>query len=163
GITDLAGPEPSRTGEWRDGIGRVHNAKLDDAARQLLAPYLDAVAACNPPGRLARYPGSPTLVRSLLRPQDRLIACELEPGAATALAREMRGDRRAKSIAIDGWTALGAYVPPTERRGAVLIDPPFEQPGELGRMVAALTAAHRKWATGTYLAWYPIKDRRETD
>jgi 23S rRNA (adenine2030-N6)-methyltransferase len=102
-------------------------------------------------------------VRCWLRPQDRLVACELEPGAAAALARDMHGDRRAKAIAIDGWTALTAYVPPKERRGAVLIDPPFEQPGELGRIVEALTAAHRKWATGTFLAWYPIKDRHETD
>ncbi len=163
GLTDLSGPEAGRTGEWRDGIGRLHAAPLDPAARDLLAPYLAAVAACNPPGRLARYPGSPVLVRSWLRPQDRLIACELEPGAAAALTREMRGDRRIRAIAIDGWTALTAYVPPRERRGVVLIDPPYEQPGELDRLVDRLAAAHRKWATGIYLAWYPIKDRRETD
>jgi len=163
GMTDLSGMEASRTGEWRDGIGRLHNATLGAAARELLAPYLDAVAACNPPGRLARYPGSPALVRAWLRAQDRLTACELEPGAATAVARELHGDRRAKAVTIDGWTALRAYVPPKERRGAVLIDPPFEQPGELGRIIEGLTAAHRKWATGTYLAWYPIKDRREID
>ena len=73
----------------------------------------------------------------------------------------MRGDARAKAIAIDGWTALTAYVPPKERRGLVLIDPPFEQPGEFTRLVQALAAAHRKWPTGIYLLWYPIKDRSE--
>ncbi|HML15047.1 MAG TPA: 23S rRNA (adenine(2030)-N(6))-methyltransferase RlmJ [Xanthobacteraceae bacterium] len=163
GLTDLAGPEANKTGEWRDGIGRVRAAALDDPVRALLAPYLDAVAACNPGARLVAYPGSPVLVRSWLRPQDRLLACELEPGAASALARRMRGDARVKVLAIDGWTALAAYLPPKERRGAVLIDPPFEQPGEFARLADGLVGAHRKWATGTYLAWYPIKDRRDCD
>jgi 23S rRNA (adenine2030-N6)-methyltransferase len=158
GRTALGGPEASKTGEWRDGIGRLLAAPLAAPVRALLAPYLDAVAALNPDGKLAIYPGSPALVQSLLRRQDRLIACELEPQAAAALAAELRGDRRAKAIAIDGWTALGAYVPPVERRGLVLIDPPFEQPDEFSRMVQEFTAAHRKWKTGSYLLWYPIKD-----
>ena len=163
GLTDLAGPEASRTGEWRDGIGRLRAASLDSRVRALLAPYLDAVDSCSPDGRLAVYPGSPMLARSWLRPQDRLVACELEPGAAAALDRRTRGDARIKVVTSDGWTALSAYLPPKERRGAVLIDPPFEQPGEFSRMVEALAGAHRKWATGTYLAWYPIKDRGECD
>jgi 23S rRNA (adenine2030-N6)-methyltransferase len=100
-------------------------------------------------------------VQSLLRRQDRLIACELEPQAAAALEHALRGDPRSKAIAIDGWTALTAYVPPKERRGLVLIDPPFEQPDEFTRLVQALAAAHRKWPTGSYLLWYPIKDQDE--
>ena len=163
GLTDLAGPEASRTGEWRDGIGRLRAASLDARVRALLAPYLEAIEACNPGGRLVAYPGSPVLVRSWLRSQDRLLACELEPGAATALARNLRGDARVKVVTIDGWTALGAYLPPKERRGAVLIDPPFEQPNEFARLADGLARAHRKWATGTYLAWYPIKDRRDSE
>ena len=163
GLTELTGPEASRTGEWRDGIGRLRAAALDAPTAALLAPYLDAVAACNPDGRLVAYPGSPVLVRGWLRPQDRLIACELEPGAAAALARRLRGDPRTRVVAIDGWTALGACLPPKERRGAVLIDPPFEQPGEFDRLAEGLARAHRKWATGTYLAWYPIKDRHEAE
>src|SRR5437764_10947592 len=114
GLTDLAGPEASRTAEWRDGIGRLRGAVLAPPVRALLAPYLDAIDAHNPPDRLAVYPGSPALVRALLRPRDRLVACELEPGAAAALAHHMRGDARAKAVAIDGWTALLAYVPPKE-------------------------------------------------
>src|SRR5205807_289315 len=118
-------------------------------------------AALNPAQALTVYPGSPVLTQSLLRPQDRLIACELEPQAHAALSGRLRGDARAKAIAIDGWTALTAYVPPKERRGLVLIDPPFEQTGELSRLVQALAAAHRKWPTGCYLLWYPIKDTTE--
>jgi 23S rRNA (adenine2030-N6)-methyltransferase len=73
----------------------------------------------------------------------------------------LRGDIRAKAVAIDGWTALNAYVPPKERRGLVLIDPPFEQGEEFSRLAQALAAAHRKWPTGHYLLWYPIKEQNE--
>jgi 23S rRNA (adenine2030-N6)-methyltransferase len=158
GLYDLAGAEASRTGEWRDGIGRINAVTLTTAAQVLLKPYLDAVAALNPDGTLRRYPGSPLVALSLMRPQDRLIACELEPGAAAALAHNLRADKRAKSIAIDGFLALNAYVPPTERRGVVVIDPPFEERDEFARLARGLEAAHRKWATGVYLAWYPRKD-----
>jgi len=164
GVYDLAGPEAARTGEWRDGIGRLIGdgaAELNAEARMLLAPYLDAIASLNPPGALTTYPGSPALVQAMLRRQDRLVACELEPQAAAALHNRLRGDPRAKALAIDGWTALAAYVPPKERRGLVLIDPPFEQPDEYSRLAAGLAATHRKWATGIYLLWYPIKDAAE--
>ena len=129
GLNDLAGPEASRSPEWREGIARLLAAPVAEPARALIAPYLDAVAGLNPAGRLVTYPGSPALVLALLRPQDRLIACELEPNAAAALARHLGRDRRSKAIALDGWTALNAYVPPKERRGLVLIDPPFEDEG----------------------------------
>ena len=162
GLYDLAGPEASRTGEWREGVGRVLAAKLEPAARDLLAPYLDAIAAFNA-GPLKVYPGSPVLLQQWLRPQDRLVACEKEPNAARALMARLRADRRAKAVAIDGYTALNAYVPPNERRGLVLVDPPFEQPGEFDALARALAAAHRKWPTGIYALWYPVKDARETE
>ncbi|HWL31334.1 MAG TPA: 23S rRNA (adenine(2030)-N(6))-methyltransferase RlmJ [Xanthobacteraceae bacterium] len=161
GCYDLGGVEAGKTQEWQGGIGRLLQADIDAPARALLAPYLDAVAALNPNGRLAVYPGSPALVQALMRTQDRLIACELEPRAAASLARHLRGDARSKAIAIDGWTALVAYVPPKERRGLVLIDPPFEQPDEFSRLAQRLAAAHRKWPNGLYLLWYPIKDKAE--
>jgi 23S rRNA (adenine2030-N6)-methyltransferase len=161
GLYDLRGDEAGKTGEWRDGIGRLYGATLDEPLRALLAPYLDAVAALNPGGSLALYPGSPRLVQSLLRRHDRLIACELEPRAFSGLQKALRGDARAKAIAVDGWAALTAYVPPKERRGLALIDPPFEQPNEFARLAQALAAAHRKWPTGCYLLWYPVKDQTE--
>ncbi len=158
GRYDLFGPEPSRSGEWRQGIARVWQAK-PGKAHDLLAPYLDAVAALNPDGKLRLYPGSPLIAGKLLRRQDRLIACELEPRAAVLLAAALRGDASAKALAIDGWTALGAYVPPKERRGLVLIDPPFEDAADFMRLSAAFASAHRKWPTGIYMLWYPIKER----
>lgn len=163
GLYDLSGPEASRTGEWRDGIGRLYARPLGPALGLLLAPYLTAVASFNPDGRLVAYPGSPALARALLRPQDRLIACESEPEAARTLAATLAGERRAKAIAIDGWTALRAYVPPKERRGLVLIDPPFERSDEFAWLGGAVAKTHRKWPNGIYMLWYPIKDRSGPD
>jgi 23S rRNA (adenine2030-N6)-methyltransferase len=159
GLYDLTGPEASRTGEWRDGIGRLRTASLASEIAALLAPYLDAVGGCNPGDALTRYPGSPLLALRLMRGQDRLTACELEPSAAAALKHALADDRRAKFVAIDGWVALKAYLPPKQRRGLVLIDPPFERPDECSRLAHGIVNAWRKWMTGTYMAWYPIKDR----
>jgi 23S rRNA (adenine2030-N6)-methyltransferase len=163
GLYDLASDEASRTGEWREGIGRLMGAQLSSDLRALVAPYLDAVAASNGGGDLRRYPGSPLIALSLMRPQDRLVACELEPGAAAALAANLRHDARARAVAIDGWMALNAYVPPQERRGVVVVDPPYEDKNEFERLADAVAAAHRKWATGVFLLWYPIKDRAGPD
>jgi 23S rRNA (adenine2030-N6)-methyltransferase len=163
GLYDLASDEAARTGEWRDGIARLFDATLPAAAGALLAPYLAAVRSFNPDGALRYYPGSPLLVGHLLRPQDRLIACELEPTAAAVLARRLHAIRHAKAIEIDGWVALNAYVPPNERRGLVILDPPYEQPDDFARLAAGLAAAYRKWPTGIYAAWYPIKGRDDPD
>ena len=161
GLYDLTGPEATRTGEWRDGIGKLVAADLTPEARDLLAPYLDAIAAFNPDA-LKVYLGSPVLLQQWLRAQDRLVACEKEPNAAHALGQSLRGDKRAKAITIDGYTALNAYVPPRERRGLVLIDPPFEQPDEFDSLAQGLAGAHSKWPTGIYALWYPVKDARDT-
>ena len=163
GRYDLGGPEATRSLEWREGIERLVAAPIGEPARLLLGPYLNAIAAFNNPGSLTCYPGSPALVRAFLRAQDRLLACELEPNAAAALARYLAGDRRSKALAIDGWTALHAYVPPKERRGLVLVDPSFEDAGDFARLGEALEAAQRKWAGGTYLLWYPVKERAGPD
>jgi 23S rRNA (adenine2030-N6)-methyltransferase len=163
GRYDLCGPEASRTGEWRAGIGRLTAATLPADAAHLLEPYLAAVKALNDGGELRLYPGSPLLARALMRPQDRLIACELEPVAAKALTHALKGDPRLKAVAIDGWTSLKAYVPPKERRGVVIVDPPFEQSEDFTRLAEGLSQAHRKWPTGIYVLWYPIKDRGGPD
>jgi 23S rRNA (adenine2030-N6)-methyltransferase len=112
---------------------------------------------------LTTYPGSPALARAFLRPQDRLVACELEPKAYALLAHHLAGDRRIKTVRIDGWMALNACVPPSERRGIVIVDPPFEEAQDFTRLAHGLEAAHRKWASGIYVLWYPIKGRQEPD
>ena len=168
GRYDLLGPQAARSGEWRDGIGRLFAAPRSGAAgtesaQALVAPYLDIVAALNPSRTLRLYPGSPLIVKALLRRQDRLIACELEPSAAASLQAVLHGDARAKALAIDGWMALFANIPPKERRGLIVIDPPYEEGVEFTRLFDTLAQAHRKWASGLYLLWYPIKAREAPD
>jgi 23S rRNA (adenine2030-N6)-methyltransferase len=96
----------------------------------------------------------------LLRKQDRLSALELHKDDYKKLAAEFEGDYQVRTIELDGWLALGAHVPPKEKRGLVLIDPPFEQAGEFDRLVDGLSRAHKRWSTGIYALWYPIKDRK---
>jgi len=163
GLYDLTGGEANRSGEWHGGIEKLMAASLPEAVATLLSPYLEVVNALNEPGRLRVYPGSPALARAWLRPQDRLIACELEPKAASNLSRNLQGDTRIKTLKIDGWTALNAYVPPKERRGLVLVDPPFEAENDFSLLFNGLAASHRKWPTGIYMLWYPIKGRTEPD
>ena len=163
GLFDLSSSEASRSGEWHDGIEKLMAAQLPQALADLLSPYLEVVGALNERGRLRVYPGSPALARAWLRPQDRLIACELEPKTGAALTRNLQGDNRIKTLTLDGWVALNAYVPPNERRGLVLVDPPFEADNDFARLSMGLAEAHRKWPTGIYALWYPIKGRREPD
>ncbi|TPN79574.1 23S rRNA (adenine(2030)-N(6))-methyltransferase RlmJ [Mesorhizobium sp. CU2] len=160
GRYDLASVEAGKTGEWQSGIGRVFEAALEPKAAALLTPYLEAVRAQNPDGELRRYPGSPVLVRHLLRKQDRLTAVELHPEDAERLKSVFAADFQTRVIELDGWLALGAQVPPKEKRGLVLIDPPFEEQGEFSRLVEGLQKAHRRWPGGLYALWYPIKDRK---
>lgn len=160
GRYDLAGLEAAKTGEWRGGIGRLMAASLPPDAAGLLSPYLDAVRGENAGGELAVYPGSPLLVRRLLRRQDRLSAIELHPEDAEALSRLFAGDIQVRVIRLDGWLALGAHLPPKERRGLVLVDPPFEKEDEFGRLLGGLQKAHRRFPGGVYALWYPVKDRR---
>ena len=138
-------------------------AASTEPAQTLVAPYLDIVAALNSGGTLRLYPGSPLIVKALLRRQDRLIACELEPSAAASLQAVLHGDARTKALAIDGWMALFANIPPKERRGLIVIDPPYEESVEFARLCETLAQAHRKWANGVYLLWYPIKARDAPD
>ncbi len=163
GLYDLTGPEAARSGEWKDGIARLLAAELPKPVAELLQPYLDVLRVLNERGEIKLYPGSPALVGAWLRPQDKLTACELHRGTFKALSRTLRRDIRIKTLEIDGWTALKAYVPPKERRGLVLVDPPFERDDEFHNLVESFAAAHRKWPTGIYALWYPIKGRSGPD
>lgn len=157
----LASTEAEKTGEWRGGIGRL----LGPDARPLpadvaghLEPYLGAIRAANPGGGLDFYPGSPAIALSLMRPQDALVANELHPEDLARLRASIGRDRRAKILGLDAWVALKSLLPPRERRGVVLVDPPFEEAGELERACSGLEQALKRFATGIYLVWYPIKD-----
>jgi 23S rRNA (adenine2030-N6)-methyltransferase len=152
GLYDLARGDALRTGEFEDGVGRVFEPGLASAPG-----YAALLRALNPNG-LATYPGSPEIARGYLREQDRLIACELHPEDADALKRLYRDDPRVSVHHRDGYEAIGALLPPKERRGLVLIDPPFEARDEGARLADALAGGLRRWPNGTLMAWYPIKD-----
>lgn len=167
GLYDLAGTNARRTGEADTGIERVLAAEaagtIPAPALALLAPYLDTVKALRARSGARRYPGSPALGLALSRPQDRFLFCELNREERSKLDKAIGVDPRAKILNQDGWQALSAHLPPRERRGVVLVDPPFEEPGEFDRMRLGLRAAHARFATGIFLFWYPIKDLRALD
>ena len=160
---DLAGSLARRTGEAEAGVVRLA-AVPRTGMPAAVARYLAAVAAYDRKfgpagGPPRRYPGSPRLVRAALRPGDRFVACELNPKEALALKREFAGDRAVEVRQADGYHALKALLPPIERRGLILIDPPFEAPDEYEQLLRALGQGVRRFATGCYAVWYPIKDK----
>jgi 23S rRNA (adenine2030-N6)-methyltransferase len=151
GAYDLSAPEPQRTGEWRDGIARAMGS--DDAA---LADFLGQVRAAGFP---ASYPGSPALIRAVLRPTDALVLCELHPEDHATLKARFRRDAQVAVHRRDAYEALTALTPFPERRGLVLIDPPFEQEGEFERLAAGLATLRHRFRAGVVAAWYPVKHR----
>ena len=157
GLYDLSSEEAQKTGEWREGIGRLMEAELPAQAAEFLSPYLSAVRELNADGVIRLYPGSPKLARMLFRPQDRLSAMELHPDDARRLARLFEGDYQARVTELDGWLALGAHLPPKEKRGIILVDPPFEEPDEYLRLVKGLATAYRRFPGGIYCLWFPLK------
>ncbi len=170
GIYDVSGDEARRSGEWRDGIGLVLedqdcqpvNVTPDSELATLVAPYFDVLRTLNAGRaqdgiRLHCYPGSGEFARRLMREQDRLVLNELHPDDAVTLRRFMARDERVRTLQLDGWMAVKSLLPPKERRGVMLVDPPFEQAGEFARLQTALDEAVARFATGVTLLWYPIK------
>jgi 23S rRNA (adenine2030-N6)-methyltransferase len=157
GDYDLSSDEAERTGEWRDGVGRLDELVAPVEIAALLEPYLTRLGPFRG-GRPERYPGSPRLAQSFLRDDDRAIFCELRPDAFDMLRQNFARDKRIKTLHLDGYTGAGAFLPPKERRGLVLIDPPFERTDEFSAMFAAFHGAYRKWPTGIYALWHPVKD-----
>ena len=155
---DLGSPMARKTGEFRQGIERVLSA---EAPPPLLAAYLDLVRAANRPDELGFYPGSPAFARAILRPQDRIELIELHGTDHTALA-----GWATPPIAVrreDGLAALSRRLPPPERRAVVLVDPSYELKEDYRAVVPALAQAHRRFATGVYLLWYPVIERDRTE
>ncbi len=161
GVYDLGSQAAGKTGEWLGGIGRLMGpdaTPLPDEIAALLAPYLDIVEAINTQTASAFYPGSPEIARRLLRPDDMLVLNELHPADYAGLVERYVIYTQAKVLNLDAWVAVKALLPPPERRGLVLIDPPYEAEDELKRLTRNLGAALKRFATGTFLIWYPVKD-----
>lgn len=159
GRYDLGSDEALRTYEWKDGVARIDRSALAAPVEALLKPWRDALSGARALFGADAYPGSPWLCRHAMRADDRLIAAELHEHTHKKLAAVLGRDSRCKALPIDGWNALRGNVPPKERRGLVLIDPPFEEKDEFATLETEFIAAHRKWPSGIYALWYPVKDR----
>ncbi len=157
GRYDLNSAEAKRSPEWRDGVSRLLSAKPPEPVAALLAPYLAAIGP-HVAGVPASYPGSPAIAQAMLRGDDRIALCEAHPQEHAKLVAALGRDRRLVLAEADGYESLNAWLPPKERRGLVLIDPPFETPEETARVEAALARALRKWPGGIYCAWRPIRE-----
>ena len=160
GAYDLASEEAEKTGEAEGGILRLLEAAggFEPDVMDIVGPYLRIAGA-----EAGTYPGSPAIMASMMRANDRAAFVEKHPADAATLARRFVRHKRIRVHADDGWTALKAMLPPPERRGVILVDPPFEEKGEFNRLVQGLEAALKRFATGTYLLWYPVKDTNEVD
>lgn len=154
GRYDLRSAQARRNREFEGGIARLWSRS---DWPELLRPYRRAVESANSAALPLRfYPGSPVIARALIRPQDRMVLCELHSTEIKVLQQEFAGDRQAHVERTDGYDALKAQLPPHERRGVVLVDPAFERKDEPQRFVDALLAAHRRWPSGIYCAWLPL-------
>ncbi len=157
GLYDLSGEEARRTGEWQGGIGLMDAAFLEEV-EALLAPFRAAIAAARAAHGSLAYPGSPLIALARARAQDVVLANEIRPEIASDLRAALGRDRRAKVLTLDAAVALRANIPPPERRGLVLIDPPFERADEFAHLARELVAAHAKWPGGIYAVWHPVKE-----
>ena len=162
GEYDLTAVEAGKTAEAEGGVEKLlawaRNARPLPSA---IARYREALKVHDPAGERRFYPGSPKLAAQALREHDRLAACEMQPEEAAALKRAMGADARLGAHARDGYGAMKALLPPKEKRGLVLIDPPYEAQGaEFDAILTALKDAFARWPTGAYAVWYPIKQRR---
>jgi 23S rRNA (adenine2030-N6)-methyltransferase len=153
GYYDLQAAEAAKSGEAQRGIQRLLAVA---SAPEPLRDYFNVIQARRGK-QLARYPGSPALIAQCLRPQDRALFVELAPAEARAIDRELESAGRISTQIDDGYTLLKAQVPPPERRGLVLIDPPYESLDEFKSLLQAFADAHKRWPTGTFLMWYPIR------
>jgi len=153
GRHDLAAEPARRTGEAANGI-----ARLLDNTPAALEDYVTLVKDWGQKDQ-GRYPGSPALIRALLRPADQLTCCEAHPEDCAALRALFRRDPQVSVHQRDAWEALKALLPPKQKRGLILIDPPYEDPREFERLSQGLTTAHARFRTGVFAAWYPVKHR----
>lgn len=154
GLYDLTATEAQKTHEADLGIFRAAQS-----GEMLLAPYLRLVAAFNPPETLRYYPGSPALLANLLRPIDTLHVNELHAAEAAALRAVFKNDKQVQIHQRDGYELWLAMTPPKTSRGLVFVDPPFEKTDEFDKLAATLISAHKKWAHGVTVIWYPLKER----
>ncbi len=158
GLYDLHSETAQRSAEYQQGIAQLwQQANLSP----LLQNYCNIVAQFNTEIQLRYYPGSPCLVQTQLRDQDRAILAELAPSAAQELKQYMGADKRFAIHQVDAYQAIKAFLPPPEKRGLILIDPPYETGKDFSQIITSLQYLHKHWRQAVVAVWYPIKKRTE--
>ncbi|WP_038175626.1 MULTISPECIES: 23S rRNA (adenine(2030)-N(6))-methyltransferase RlmJ [Vibrio] len=160
GRYDLTHEWSEKTSEYKQGIARLWQ---QNDIPQELESYLDSIKVLNNGDTLRYYPGSPRVARAHLRPGDRMVLTELHPSDYPLLEQEFHRDRQVSIFKEDGFQRLKASLPPKERRGLVLIDPPYELAKEYRDVVQAINQSYKRWATGIYAIWYPVVNRCDID
>ncbi len=162
GLYDLCSEAAKKTKESAAGIDLLWNGSREQVAGrrvESLQTYLACVKKANPQPALRYYPGSPYIAQCLMRPQDRMVLSELHPDVYQTIKQRFAHDNKVSTHRLDGYQSLKAFLPPKERRGLILIDPPYEQSNEFNQLVITIPLALKRFATGVYAVWYPIKDR----
>lgn len=154
GMYRLDSPQSGKTAEYQGGIGRLSAEDFPELSR-----YLSLVQRANGGDRLNCYPGSPWLAQQYLREKDRAWLYEAHPADFASLERLMAADRHIRCNSGDGFKGLLAHLPPTAKRGLVLMDPPYEVKSDYQKVVESLSKAHRKFPSGVYALWYPVVER----
>ena len=153
GSYDLGSEVAKKNLEFEDGIGRLwDNTHTPDE----IADYLSVIRHFNTNGKLRYYPGSPAITQHLIRPDDRMVLCEMHSSEFPRLERLFSDDRRIQTHKQNGYQGLAAFLPPRERRGLVFIDPSYEVKQEYSQVVEEIKKAYRRWSSGIYAIWYPI-------
>lgn len=157
GLYDLMSVETQKTKEYETGISKVLAQKNPP---DLIKEYIEIVRSTK---NEFSYPGSPLFVKNYLRKQDRMILSELHPEDCAILKKHFAHDKQVAVHCQDGYQSLKAFLPPKEKRGFVLIDPPYEKADEFEQLLKIIPETVKRWETGTFVLWYPIKNRATTD
>ena len=166
GSYDLFSEFSAKTKEYENGIEKIIR---HDKPPALVKRYLDMVHIINNKltgskiSSLRYYPGSPMIAREMLRPHDRIVACELHPEEYQSLRNNFHDDNQIAVHHMDGFLGLKAFLPPKERRGLILIDPPYEDPDEFAHIARLLPVALKRFAQGMFAIWYPVKEQSHVD
>ena len=163
GLYDFEGPQAFKTGEWREGVGKLLNVKLNPEVTVLLAPYLEIVKAANPDGKLQHYPGSPVFAHKLARIGDRLVLNELHPEDRATLATHFQSDKSVRVTGVDANQSAKAELPFREKRGVVLVDPAFEVTNETEKVAKLVADSLKRMANVCLLLWYPLTTQKFAD
>lgn len=153
GLYDLLSDEAQKSKEFETGISKIY---LQKETPPLIQEYIKCIQTFNPKSTIRLYPGSPLIVREFLRPQDHMILSELHPEDYLILKSHCARHKQIAVHQLDAYQSLKAFLPPKERRGVVLVDPPYEKPDEFSRLVYSLSQAVSRWETGIYAVWYPL-------